>query len=73
MEQRHDHQAASFNPLKSGLSKKHKIFEMRRLLPYGRVRDAALTKARQIEAAAHMDDWSSGLRPLKKDDTSGPN
>ncbi|QHO78501.1 hypothetical protein ACH79_00475 [Bradyrhizobium sp. CCBAU 051011] len=36
-----------------------------KLLPYGPVRDAAMTKARQIEAAAHMDDWlkSPGLPP----------
>jgi hypothetical protein len=45
-----------------------------KLLPYGPVRDAALKKARQTEAAAHMDDWltSPGLRPPKKDDTPGP-
>ena len=45
-----------------------------KLLPYGPVRDATLTKAEQIEAAAHMDDWlkSPGLRPPKKNDTPGP-
>ena len=44
------------------------------LLPYGPVRDAAMKKARQIEAAAHMEGWlnSPGLRPPKKDDTPGP-
>jgi hypothetical protein len=44
-----------------------------KLLPYGPLRDAALKKARQTEAAAHMDDWlnSPGLRP-PKDDTPGP-
>jgi hypothetical protein len=45
-----------------------------KLLPYGPLRDAALKKARQVEAAAHMDDWlsSPGLQPPKKDDTPGP-
>lgn len=45
-----------------------------KLLPYGPVRDATLKKARQSEAAAHMDDWlnSPGLRSPKKDDTPGP-
>jgi hypothetical protein len=35
------------------------------LLPYGPVQDAAIKRARQIEVAAHMDDWlnSPGLRP----------
>jgi hypothetical protein len=45
-----------------------------KLLPYGPVRNAALKKARQIEVAAHMDDWlnSPGLRPPKNDDTPEP-
>jgi hypothetical protein len=45
-----------------------------RLLPVGPVRDAALKKARQAEAAAHMDDWlgSPGLQRTKNDDTRGP-
>ena len=45
-----------------------------KLLPFGPVRDAALKKARQAEAAAHMDDWlsSAGLQPPKNDDTHGP-
>ena len=45
-----------------------------RLLPHGPVREAALKKARQIEAAAHIDDWlnSPSLQPPKKDDTPGP-
>jgi hypothetical protein len=39
------------------------------------VRDATLKKARQAEAAAHMDEWlnSPGLQPPKKDDTPDPN
>jgi hypothetical protein len=39
-----------------------------KLLPYGPVRDAVLTKARQIEAAANMDDWlnSPGLRAAEE-------
>ena len=46
-----------------------------RLLPFGTVRDAALKKARQAEAAAHMDDWlsSPSLQPPKNDDTHGRN
>jgi hypothetical protein len=48
--------------------------EQARLLPFGPVRDAALAKARQVEAAAHMDDWlSSDLQPPKNDDTHGRN
>lgn len=45
-----------------------------KLLPFGPERDAAMRKARQTEAAPHMDDWlnSPGLRPPKKDDTPGP-
>lgn len=48
--------------------------EEAKLLPYGPLRDAALKKARQTEAAAHMDDWlkSPGLQPPKKDDTPRP-
>jgi hypothetical protein len=48
--------------------------EEAKLLPYGPVRDAALKKARQTEAAAQMDDWlnSPGLPPPKKNDTPGP-
>ena len=44
------------------------------LLPNGPVREAALKKARQTEAAAHMEDWlnSPGLKPPKRDDTPGP-
>jgi len=46
-----------------------------KLQPPGPVRDAALKKARQIEAAANLDGWlkSPGLRPPKKNDTPGPN
>ena len=49
--------------------------EQARLLPFGPVRDEALKKARQLEAAAHMDDWlsSPGLQPPKADDTHDPN
>ncbi len=45
-----------------------------KLLPFGPERGAAMRKARQTEAASHMDDWlnSPGLRPPKKDDTPGP-
>ena len=47
--------------------------EQARLLPVGQVREAALKKARQAEAAAHMNEWlgSPGLQPLKNDDTRG--
>jgi hypothetical protein len=46
-----------------------------KLLPFGSLREATLKKARQAEAAAHMDEWlnSPGLQPPKKDDTPGPN
>nr|WP_245318617.1 hypothetical protein [Bradyrhizobium sp. DOA1] len=56
------------------LEEAHKLLEEARLLPHGPVRDAALKRARQAEAAAHMDDWlnSPGLRPPKKDDLPGP-
>jgi hypothetical protein len=49
--------------------------EQARLLTIGPVRDAALKKARQAEAAAHMDDWlsSPGLRSPSSDDTHGTN
>jgi hypothetical protein len=45
------------------------------LLPYGPVRESVLTKVRQTEAAAHMDEWlnSPSLRPPKKNDTPGRN
>lgn len=45
-----------------------------KLLPHGPLRDAILKKARQTEAATHMDDWlsSPGLQPPKKDDIPGP-
>jgi len=44
-----------------------------KLLPFGPVRDAALKKARQAEAAVHMDGWltSPGLQPPKNDDSHG--
>lgn len=52
-----------------------KVREEAKLLPSGPVRDAASKKARQAEAAAHMDEWlnSPGLQPPKKHDTPGPN
>ena len=55
------------------LEKAQNLREQAKLLPYGSVRDATLKKARQAEAAAHMDEWlnSPGLQPPKKDDT-GP-
>jgi hypothetical protein len=57
------------------LDEAHELREEATLLSYGRLRDAVMKKARQTEAAAHMDDWlnSPGLRPPKKDDTPGPN
>ena len=61
-------------PLKERLLEQaHNMREEARLLPYGPVRQAALKKARELETAAHMDDWinSPGLRPTK-DDTPGP-
>jgi hypothetical protein len=47
--------------------------EQARLLPFGPVRDAALKKARQAEAMAHMENWlkSPALQPPKNDDTNG--
>jgi hypothetical protein len=49
--------------------------EQAKLLPYGPVREVTLKKARQTEAAAHMEEWlnSPGLRPPKKDEMPGPN
>jgi hypothetical protein len=57
------------------LDEAHELREEATLLSYGPLRDAVMKKARQTEAAAHMDDWlnSPGLRPPKKDDTPGPN
>ena len=48
--------------------------EEARLLPVGPVRDAALTRARQLDAAADMDDWltSPSLQSSKKHDVPGP-
>jgi hypothetical protein len=45
-----------------------------KLLPYRSVRDATLKKARQAEAAAHMNEWlnSPGLRtPTRPEERSG--
>ena len=57
------------------LEEAQNLREQAKLLPYGSVRDATVKKARQAEAAAHMDEWlnSPGLQPPKKDDTPGPN
>jgi hypothetical protein len=56
------------------LEEAQNLREGAKLLPYGPLRDAALKKARRMEAAAHMDDWlnSPGLQPPKRDDTPGP-
>jgi hypothetical protein len=56
------------------LAEAQTLREEANLLPYGPVRDAVLTKVRQTEAAAHMEEWltSPGLRPPKKDDKPGP-
>jgi hypothetical protein len=55
------------------LEEAHQLREEAKLLPYGPLRDAVLKKARQTEAAVHMDDWlkSPGLCP-PKDDTPRP-
>lgn len=57
------------------LEEAHSLREQARMLPFGPVRDAALTKARQAEPAAHMEDWlnSPGLQPRWNDDTHGRN
>jgi hypothetical protein len=49
--------------------------EQANLLPFGPVRDAVLKKARQAEAAAHMEDWLTlpGLPLHKNDDSHGQN
>jgi hypothetical protein len=51
------------------LAEARTLREEARMLPNGPLRDAALRKARQTEAAAHMDDWlnSPGLRPPTRD------
>jgi len=56
------------------LEEAQNLREGAKLLPDGPVREAALKKARQTEAAAHMDDWlnSPGLQSPKRDDTPGP-
>jgi hypothetical protein len=70
------HRFRQTKPLKQRLLEEAQTLrEQARLLPFGPVRDAALTKARQAEAAAHMDDWlsSPGLQPPKSEDTRGRN
>jgi len=70
------HRFIQTKPLKERLLEEAQTLrEQARLLPFGTVRDAALIKARQAEAAAHMDDWlrSPGLQPPKSDDTHGRN
>lgn len=62
-------------PLKERLIEEaRELREEARLLPFGPVRDAALKKARQLDAAAHMDDWVSpqASSPPKKHDVPGP-
>lgn len=70
------HRFIQTKPLKVRLLEESRTLrEQARLLPYGPVREAAMKKARQAEAAAHMDDWlgSPGLQPPKNDGTHGPN
>jgi hypothetical protein len=70
------HRFIQAKPLKARLLEvAQTLREQARLLPYGPVREAAMKKARQAEAAAHMDDWlsSPGLQPPKNDDTHGRN
>jgi hypothetical protein len=57
------------------LNKAETVRDQAKMLPFGPVRDTALKKARQAEAAAHMDGWltSPGLQPPKSDDTHGQN
>ena len=70
------HHFIQTKPLKERLLEEAQTLrEQARLLPFGPVRDAALKKARQAEAAAHMGDWlsSPGPQPPKNDDTHGRN
>jgi hypothetical protein len=60
-------------PLKERLLEEaDNLREEAKLLSGGALRDAALKRARQVEAAAHMDDWlnSPGLRPPNDDTTA---
>ena len=43
-------------------------------LPFGKIRERTLRRARQAIVAAHLDDWlrSPGLRPPKKPDNPSP-
>ncbi|MBR1224211.1 MULTISPECIES: hypothetical protein [unclassified Bradyrhizobium] len=62
-------------PLKDRLlDEARSLREQANLLPVGAVRDAALRKARQAEAAAHMDDGlaSPGPQPPKQTDVQSP-
>jgi hypothetical protein len=62
------HRFLQTNPLKVRLLEEaQSLRDQARLLPFGPVREAAMKKARQAEAAAHMDDWlsSPGLQPPK--------
>lgn len=56
------------------LEQAEKLREEAILLPSVADREAALKKARQIEAAAHMDDWlnSPGLQPPKNVEPARP-
>jgi hypothetical protein len=44
-----------------------RLREQATLFPHWTIRDAAISKARQTELAAHLNDWlnSPGLRPPK--------
>ena len=65
----------SKSPTERLLEEAQNLRDEAKLLPHGPLRDAALRKARQTEAAAHMDAWlnSPGLQPPKKGDIPGPN
>ena len=70
------HRFIQTKPLKVRLLEEAQTLrEQARLLPFGPVRDAALTKARQVEAAAHMDDWlsSPACSRTKNDGSHGRN
>jgi hypothetical protein len=51
------------------LQEAQRRYDEAHLLPPGPVRDSLLTRARQAEAAAHMDEWLNppGLPRVKKD------
>lgn len=59
-------------PLKERLLEEAQNLREEAKLLFGTVRDAALKKARQLEAAAHMDDWlnSPGLQPPRDENVT---